>query len=121
MKICEWCRESYGLGGPEKHEVHECRAILKAKYNAALLQNGELCKALEHIADLDGRVEPITWIGAFSKAVEIAKAALTEKSNEEVENCPECNGSRYKGEPCRRCSLKSRSDPEPYNSAGESK
>lgn len=36
----------------------------------------------------------------------------TEKQNEEVETCPDCHGSKYKGEPCRRCSLKPKDEPD---------
>lgn len=58
-----------------------------------LLQNGELRKALEHIADLDGQIEPITWMEAFAKAVEIAKAALAEKKDVPVPICAACRAA----------------------------
>ncbi len=46
---------------------------------AAHRLNERLQNALKHIATMDNRVEPMTWIGAFAEAVRVAKEALTEK------------------------------------------
>jgi hypothetical protein len=42
FNICPWCREHYGLPGVvATHDAVECRAIVKAKLDAAVLQLSE--------------------------------------------------------------------------------
>lgn len=52
--ICGWCGEWYGLPAViASHEVNECRAILKAKVDAMVLQNQELRKIIDNFASMN--------------------------------------------------------------------
>lgn len=48
-----------------------------------VLENDRYRKALEWIATIDQRAEPITWSEGFAKMVEVAKGALAEKRIED--------------------------------------
>lgn len=55
--ICHWCDETYGMADIStsvSHNVEECRAILRAKRDAMVLQISELQNILHDLAEWGG-------------------------------------------------------------------
>jgi hypothetical protein len=96
FNICPWCREHYGLPGVvATHDAVECRAIVKAKLDAAVLQNERMKNYLERILYWQHRVQqPGGEYDIYTLAREglgLNEEQQTEKRNRPMTlECPTC-------------------------------